>query len=35
MSTTYTDVFTGSTIYPSEISYSAVALIADITLDWP
>lgn len=33
--TTYTDVFTGSTIYPSEISYSAIALVADVTLDWP
>lgn len=33
--TTYTDVFGGSTIYPSEISYSAIPLVADVTLDWP
>lgn len=31
----YTDVFGGANIYPSEISYSAVALTADITLSWP
>ncbi len=31
----YTDVFGGANIYPSEISYSAVALSADITLSWP
>ena len=35
MSGTYTDVFGGATIYPSEISYSAVALSASITLSWP
>jgi len=33
--TTYTDVFGGANIYPSEIDYSAVALLADITLSWP
>lgn len=33
--TTYQDVFTGSNIYPSEISYSQITLAADITLDWP
>lgn len=33
--TTYTDVFTGSTIYPSELSYRAVALTANVTLSWP
>ena len=33
--TTYTDVFGGANIYPSEIDYSAVALAADITLSWP
>jgi hypothetical protein len=33
--TTYTSVFGGANIYPSEISYSAVALSADITLSWP
>lgn len=31
----YTDVFGGANIYPSEITYSAVALSADITLSWP
>ena len=31
----YNDVFGGANIYPSEISYSAVALSADITLSWP
>ena len=31
----YTDVFGGAMIYPSEISYSAVALSANITLSWP
>ena len=33
--TTYTDVFGGANVYPSEIDYSAVALAADITLSWP
>ena len=33
--TTYTDVFGGANIYPSELSYSALALSADITLSWP
>jgi hypothetical protein len=33
--TTYTDVFGGANIYPSEISYSYIALSADITLSWP
>lgn len=31
----YTDVFGGANIYPSEISYSSVALTTDITLSWP
>lgn len=31
----YTDVFGGANIYPSEISYSAIALTANITLSWP
>lgn len=31
----YTDVFGGANIYPSEVSYSAVALLTDITLSWP
>ena len=33
--TTYTDAFGGSTIYPSEVTYRAVALAADVTLHWP
>lgn len=33
--TVYTSVFGGANIYPSEISYSSVALSADITLSWP
>lgn len=35
MGVTYTDVFGGANIYPSEISYSALALTADVTLSWP
>lgn len=31
----YTDVFGGANIYPSDVSYSATALTADITLSWP
>jgi len=31
----YTDVFGGANIYPSEISYSAIALSADVVLSWP
>jgi hypothetical protein len=33
--TIYTDVFGGANIYPSEISYSSVALVSDIVLSWP
>lgn len=33
--TTYTDVFGGANVYPSDISYAAVSLAADITLSWP
>jgi hypothetical protein len=33
--TTYTDVFGGANIYPSEISYSALALTVDVELSWP
>ena len=33
--TTYTDVFGGANIYPSEINYSAIALTANIALSWP
>ena len=35
MSNTFTQVFGGSTIYPSDVSYLALALNADTTLDWP
>lgn len=31
----YTQVFGGSTIYPSDVSYLALALTADTTLAWP
>jgi len=31
----YTQVFGGSTIYPSDVSYLALALDADVTLQWP
>jgi hypothetical protein len=31
----YNDVFGGANIYPSEISYSAIALSTDVTLSWP
>lgn len=31
----YTDVFGGANIYPSQISYSAIALTADVYLSWP
>ena len=33
--TTYTSVFGGANIYPSEISYSALSLTNDVTLSWP
>ena len=33
--TIYNDVFGGANIYPSEISYSAYALTADVVLSWP
>jgi len=32
---TYTDVFTGSNIYPTSVSYSSITLDADINLVWP
>lgn len=35
MTSTFTQVFGGSTIYPSDVSYLALALNADTTLDWP
>lgn len=31
----YTSVFGGTTIYPSDVSYLALALDADTTLEWP
>lgn len=33
--TTYTDVFGGANIYPSDISYSAMSLAANTQLYWP
>ena len=33
--TIYQDVFGGANIYPSEISYSALALTTDVHLSWP
>jgi hypothetical protein len=33
--TTYTDPFGGSTIQPSQVSYQAIALSANIVLSWP
>ena len=33
--TIYQDVFGGANIYPSEISYSAIALSTDVVLSWP
>ena len=33
--TTYTNVFGGANIYPSEVSYSSLALVADVVLSWP
>jgi hypothetical protein len=35
MSTSFTQVFGGTTIYPSDVSYLAIALIDDIVLEWP
>ena len=33
--TGYTQVFGGTTLYPSDVSYLALALTADTTLEWP
>jgi hypothetical protein len=33
--TIYTEVFGGANIYPSEVSYSALALTSDVVLSWP
>lgn len=35
MSTSFTQVFGGTTIYPSDVSYLPLALNADINLEWP
>lgn len=35
MTNTYTQVFGGSTLYPSDVSYLALPLTADTTLEWP
>lgn len=35
MSTSFTQVFGGSTIYPSDVSYLALALTGDTILEWP
>jgi hypothetical protein len=35
MSTSFTQVFGGTTIYPSDVSYLALALTSDISLEWP
>lgn len=35
MTNTYTQVFGGTTIYPSDVSYLALALNADTVLEWP
>ena len=35
MSTSFTQVFGGTTIYPSDVSYLALALTSDIALEWP
>lgn len=35
MSGSFTQVFGGTTIYPADVSYLALALTADTTLNWP
>lgn len=35
MSSSFTQVFGGNTIYPSDVSYLALALDADTVLEWP
>lgn len=35
MTNTFTQVFGGSTIYPSDVSYLALTLSADTALEWP
>ncbi len=35
MTSTYTQVFGGTTIYPSDVTYLALALTGDVVLEWP
>ena len=35
MTSSYTNVFGGTVIYPAEVSYRAVSLTADLSLSWP
>ena len=35
MTGTYQNVFGGTVVYPSDVSYRAVSLTADVTLEWP
>jgi hypothetical protein len=35
MASSFTQVFGGTTIYPADVSYLALALTADIALNWP
>ena len=35
MTNTYTHIFGGTTIYPSDVTYLALALTGDIVLEWP
>jgi hypothetical protein len=35
MTSTYTQVFGGNTIYPSDVSFLGITLTGDITLQWP
>ena len=35
MTNTFTQVFGGTTIYPSDVSYLALTLSADTALEWP
>lgn len=32
---TYTDVFSGNTVYPSDVSYREITLTANLVLSWP
>jgi hypothetical protein len=35
MTSSFTNIFGGTTVYPAEVSYRAIALSANTTLDWP